>query len=150
MSETITTTSREETWRLARDLALQLKKLPLTRAAVITLQGDLGAGKTTFTQGFLAALGYTDTVTSPTFVLMQRYPLDGEPFTNAYHLDAYRLTTPEDFAVFAFDEPLTNPTNIFLIEWPEVARTLITPVLALHFAHGATVDTRTITYQWLS
>jgi tRNA threonylcarbamoyladenosine biosynthesis protein TsaE len=88
-------------------------------ATVIALQGDLGTGKTTFTQGFLEALGIKRRVPSPTFVIMKRYKLKHPYFTNAHHMDAYRLRKPEDVSQLGFEKILADPKNIVLVEWPE-------------------------------
>jgi tRNA threonylcarbamoyladenosine biosynthesis protein TsaE len=92
------------------------------RALVIALQGDLGAGKTTFVQGFLKGLGIKKRATSPTFIIMRRYKI---PRTLAvrrshlHHMDAYRLRKPEDVSSLGFKEILADRQNIILIEWPE-------------------------------
>jgi tRNA threonylcarbamoyladenosine biosynthesis protein TsaE len=143
----ITTHSREETQNVAAEAAARISALPHTRAAVVTLRGELGAGKTTFTQGFLAALGVEDRVTSPTFVLMQRYPLSGV-FTDAYHLDAYRLMQQEDFSALDLDGPLADPRALFLIEWPEVGGELFRSTLDVQLEHGTHDDERRITLTW--
>lgn len=98
-------------------------------ATVFALQGDLGAGKTTFVQGFLKGLGSKKRATSPTFVLMRRHVLGGrrgaggqKKFKNVFHIDAYRLKKPEHVAALTLDVILNEPYNILLIEWPEQAK----------------------------
>jgi tRNA threonylcarbamoyladenosine biosynthesis protein TsaE len=99
-------------------------------AAVFALQGDLGAGKTTFAQGFLKGLGSKKRATSPTFVLMRRHRLgvgNGTrstrgTFKNVFHIDAYRLKKPEHLAALELNVILNEPGNIILIEWPEQAK----------------------------
>jgi tRNA threonylcarbamoyladenosine biosynthesis protein TsaE len=96
-------------------------------AAVFALQGELGAGKTTFTQGFLKGLGSKKRVTSPTFVLMRRHALVAGrgtrgKFKNVFHIDAYRLRKPEHLAALSLGVILDEPDNIILIEWPEKAK----------------------------
>lgn len=91
-------------------------------AAVFALQGDLGAGKTTFVQGFLKGLGSKKRATSPTFVLMRRHGLAGKKFKNVFHIDAYRLKKPEHLAVLELSVILNEPGNIVMIEWPEQAK----------------------------
>ncbi len=102
--------------------------LPFTdRATVVGLTGELGAGKTSFVQGVAKALGITDHVTSPTFVLMKKYvvPSSGLLTTNyslLTHIDAYRLDSGKDLKPFRFDELLADPSNLIMIEWQERVR----------------------------
>lgn len=89
-------------------------------ATLITLSGELGAGKTTFTQALARALGVTEAITSPTFVLMKIYALpDGGAFKRLVHIDAYRLQGAGDLAPLGFDEVLTDRENLVVVEWPE-------------------------------
>ena len=82
---------------------------------VIYLLGNLGAGKTTFTQYFLAACGIKDHVKSPTYTLYETYQSTDKHYI---HMDLYRLTDPEEL-YFLGIEDLINGLNILLIEWPE-------------------------------
>ena len=87
-------------------------------AHVVGLSGDLGAGKTTFVQNVAKELGGTQAVTSPTFVLAQRYTIQRAPFTSLIHIDAYRLKEDETHTI-GWERFYTDPTNLILIEWPE-------------------------------
>jgi tRNA threonylcarbamoyladenosine biosynthesis protein TsaE len=82
---------------------------------IIFLQGDLGSGKTTFTQLLLKHLGYKDRVKSPTYALYESYQL---PKFTVVHMDLYRLSSPEELYYLAIDEIIDNQ-NIVIIEWPE-------------------------------
>jgi tRNA threonylcarbamoyladenosine biosynthesis protein TsaE len=119
--------SSDETKKLGYDIARGLKREKKC-ATVFALEGDLGAGKTTFVQGFLKGLGSKKRVTSPTFILMRRHALrsghDGvtKKFKNVFHIDAYRLKNPEHVAALTLDVILNEPNNILLIEWPEQAK----------------------------
>lgn len=87
---------------------------------VIALSGELGAGKTTFSQGILSALGAERPFTSPTFVLMKRYDLS-TPRNNierVYHVDAYRVGE-EEFCSLGWDEWVRDSAGLVLLEWPE-------------------------------
>lgn len=114
------THSSSETQQIAKGLA---KKL-LNTGGIVALYGDLGAGKTTFSQGFAKALGIVDRVISPTFVLLRQYPV---PNTDKifYHFDLYRLETADDLKMIGFLEIINNPENLVLIEWAEKAENLL-------------------------
>jgi len=84
---------------------------------VVTITGDLGAGKTTLVQAICRGYSVTDDVTSPTFALVHRYAAAKSP---VYHLDLYRLETPNDLTNLGWDELLADQALI-LIEWPERA-----------------------------
>lgn len=88
------------------------------RAHVVGLSGDLGAGKTTFVQRVGKALGVTEHVTSPTFVIAQRYATAHPVFTSLIHIDAYRLLDDAKDTI-GFAGYLSDPHNLVLVEWPE-------------------------------
>jgi tRNA threonylcarbamoyladenosine biosynthesis protein TsaE len=90
-------------------------------ATLVTLSGELGAGKTAFTKAVAAALGVLDTVTSPTFVLEKIYLLGSETskFRRLVHIDAYRLDKGADLAPLGFDELMRDAGNLVMLEWPE-------------------------------
>lgn len=150
MPETVTTHQREETQRLAAKVAARLTEIARARAAVVTLRGELGAGKTTFAQGLLAAFGVTDSVTSPTFMLVHRYPVNVGGFTNAYHVDAYRLGQQAELDGLGLTEVLADPENLVVVEWPEIGAATFTPTVDVQLGHGATENERTITVDWKS
>jgi tRNA threonylcarbamoyladenosine biosynthesis protein TsaE len=144
------TSSSEETKKLGYDIALSLTKSAAGkhRSVVYALQGDLGAGKTTFVQGFLKGLGSHKRATSPTFILMRRHRLSGSSkvFTNFFHIDAYRLKKPEHLAALELDVILNEPGNVILIEWPEQAKRFLSKGTTwLTFKHGKKENERTIT-----
>ncbi len=90
---------------------------------VVTLSGQLGAGKTTFVQGIARALGVEEKVTSPTFVLEKIYQLEGNPpaggWEHLVHIDAYRLKGAHELEMLGWQELIADPANLILIEWPE-------------------------------
>lgn len=89
-------------------------------ATLVTLSGDLGAGKTTYTQAIASALGVESAVTSPTFVLQKQYSLpDPSSFAQLIHIDAYRLEGGKELAPLALEHLLSDPKNLIMLEWPE-------------------------------
>jgi len=89
----------------------------LRAPAVVTLEGDLGAGKTTLVQAIARGYGVRDAVTSPTFALVHMYHADRSP---VFHLDLYRLSGPHQLANIGWDDALAA-NAIVLIEWPDRA-----------------------------
>lgn len=98
-------------WRHVAKNVAELLKHPL-----LLLSGDLGAGKTTFTQYLLQELGSTDTVCSPTYALVNEYDANGK---SVYHFDLYRLNDEAEVDNIGMEEYL-NSGNLCIIEWPEV------------------------------
>ncbi len=116
------------------------------RATLVTLSGDLGAGKTTFTQSVAKELGVSEHVTSPTFVLAKSYVLPNSVFKKLVHIDAYRLTEGKDLVPLAFDEVMSDADTLVLLEWPEmVADTLPAPDIAISLSVLDT-NSRSISY----
>ena len=103
----IKVTSLKET----RELAQKIASL-LTTPSLLTLSGDLGAGKTTFTKGLAIGLGVEDTVTSPTFTILKSY--EGDKVT-IHHMDAYRIEgIVQDLG---FEEEIYDENAVCVIEW---------------------------------
>lgn len=119
--KTFFTVSTEETQKLGKNSAK--KMMP---GAFICLRGDLGVGKTTFTQGLLEGLGAEGPFVSPTFVIMKQYdlpkPING--IERVYHIDAYRVTV-KDFEVLGFSEWCEDKKGIIILEWPERIEALL-------------------------
>jgi tRNA threonylcarbamoyladenosine biosynthesis protein TsaE len=140
--------SSEETKRFGGEIAESLlgNENRRTKAAtVIALRGDLGAGKTTFTQGFFRGLGIRRSPTSPTFVLMRRYAMRRAGFLNVYHIDAYRLSGAAATDALDMDAVLKEPRNIVLVEWPEKIEDILPRgTMRLDFAYGKKENERII------
>lgn len=111
MKTVYTTHSPEETIALAQKIGEKLRA-----GDVIAYQGDLGAGKTTFTRGLALGMGLSDLVTSPTFALVHEYCHDGS--TPLIHFDMYRIENEEELETTGFyDYPMEE--SVFAIEWSE-------------------------------
>ena len=123
MEEKIKIKTAAEMQLFAAKVAKEVVSLPPSKTAkVISLVGDLGAGKTTFSQGFLKELGVTRRIISPTFLIVRPYSLLAArtSFVRAFHIDCYRLNRPEELLALGFEEIIGDPKNIVLIEWPEI------------------------------
>ena len=136
MNEVYKVSSVDETWSVARKFADLLKP-----GDVVCLEGDLGAGKTTFTQGLAAYLGAKNAVTSPTFCIVVEHQT--EKFL-LVHMDLYRLHDADDVLAVGWEDYLSRGAVLF-VEWSDRAEDLI-PSDAYHicFTLGDTESDRTI------
>src|SRR3989344_1337333 len=147
----VITKSAKETQNLAGLMAKELLNWPEPRsgAAAVVLRGDLGAGKTTFTQGFAKGLGVKESIKSPTFVILKQYKLPRHrpesagfkfqvsSFKFFYHIDCYRLKNAQDARLLGLTEILKNPANLVLVEWPERIKNILSKkqIIAIKFSH---------------
>mgnify|MGYP001600504900 CR=1 FL=1 len=107
----------EETNLIARDFLNTLEGKD--KATVVALEGELGAGKTAFTQEVGKILGVTENMHSPTFVIEKIYAIDFRNFKRLIHIDAYRLEKPTELLHLGWEELIKEPENLVLVEWPE-------------------------------
>jgi tRNA threonylcarbamoyladenosine biosynthesis protein TsaE len=125
--------NEEQTLKLARCFAAAFKEKNLGFAHIY-LSGDLGAGKTTFSRGFIQSFGHQGNVKSPTYTLIEPYQL---PEITIHHLDLYRLGDPEELEFLGIDE-ICQDEGICLIEWPERGLGVLPePSLSLELIHLA-------------
>ena len=129
--------------RLARDCPAQ---------ALVFLQGELGAGKTTLVRGFLRGLGFTAAVKSPTYTLVEPYDLASR---KVFHFDLYRIADIEELELIGIRDYLQ--TALVMVEWPERGRAMLPPpdvgVVITSSGRGRQVRLTAETalgYQWLS
>lgn len=100
-------------------IAQKLAKL-LSKGDLVVLTGELGAGKTKFTEGFLSFYGISDEISSPTFNIVNEYSVNG---TNIYHFDVYRLEDADEFYAIGGEEYFDK--GICLIEWGEIIKDIL-------------------------
>ena len=115
------TNSPGETQKIAKELAQKYKD-----GGIFALSGPLGAGKTTFIQGFAQGLGITERLLSPTFVIMKQHEIPGNKEGRLYHIDLYRLDEITEIDSLGLTEIFSNPKNIVFIEWAEKLGKLLT------------------------
>lgn len=133
---TFETHSEMETWEIAKRFAATLRP-----GDVVCLEGDLGSGKTTFTQGLCAALGAKRAVVSPTFCIVSEHP--SESFL-VVHMDLYRLHGEEDVLQIGWEDYLARGA-VLVVEWPDRAGSLIQEdAKHVRFSYGDQEGDRTI------
>ena len=149
-----------DTTALAQQLALSLSQLFQANQSAhlnISLEGDLGAGKTTFARHLIQALGYEGRVKSPTYTLCEPYPIQitlkdpsAELSITAHHFDLYRMKDPMEWQEAGFAEHFDEP-GFCLVEWPEKAEgTLPAFDIEIHLAAGNEDCERQIEFKAIS
>lgn len=104
----------EETTEFGKKLASQLKG-----GDILLLEGELGAGKTTLVKGLAVGLGIQNEITSPTFTLMNIYPVNSDKIKTLVHIDTYRLKDKEELIEIGAEDYLGQPSTLCIVEWPE-------------------------------
>ena len=122
------TKSSRETQKIGKEFATRLHldqgvTLAKKGACLIALYGELGSGKTTFTQGLAEGLGIKRRIISPTFIIVRNYELGIKNQElgriNLYHIDLYRIESEEDVESLGIEEIVKDPRNVVVIEWAE-------------------------------
>ena len=114
----IETNSEKETFELGKKIGENAKA-----GQIYTLTGDLGVGKTVFTQGLAAGLGITEPVNSPTFTIVQMYEDGRLPF---YHFDVYRIGDIEEMEEIGYEDSFYGE-GVCLIEWADLIQEILPP-----------------------
>ncbi len=141
----ITTNKLDETKEFAARVVSGLKPKE-GGATILALYGDLGSGKTSFTQGLAAAFGLCETIASPTFVIEKIYELEHQIFKRLIHIDAYRLDGGEDLVKLGFEDIAADPDNLIVIEWPERVKDILPATASALTFTFIDDNTRTIKY----
>jgi len=137
MKKEYITSSIKETQKIAEEFAKEISKnLPSSKQGiVIGLKGELGGGKTTFTQAFANALGVKEKVLSPTFVIYKKFAISptsanlqkSDFCKHLYHFDCYRIKKAKEILELGFKEIISNPQNIVVIEWADNIKKILPP-----------------------
>jgi tRNA threonylcarbamoyladenosine biosynthesis protein TsaE len=128
MSIKIISNSPKETQQIASFFIkniLNSKKLVTKRALVISLEGNLGSGKTEFLKGVAYGSKLDGHIFSPTFLIMKRFPLRHKVFKFLWHWDCYRLKNIKELKELDFINIINNPQNIVFIEWGNKIKSLL-------------------------
>ena len=126
----------KETEEFGRCFADSLKP-----SSVVALIGPLGAGKTTLSQAIAKGLGVTETLTSPTFTIVQEYETGRLPL---YHFDVYRVSDPDELFEMGFEEYLRKG-GVCLIEWADLIEDMLPPdTIVINIDYGESEDQRIV------
>lgn len=125
----------EETQNIAFDFVKKISPKE-NSATVVGLYGELGSGKTSFTQGLAKAMGITENVISPTFIIMKFYTLPvASQFETLIHIDSYRFEHSDELLQLGWQNIISNPKNLVLIEWPERVLDIMPKHIQIKFSH---------------
>ena len=134
MKTTKITKNSLETSLFGEKIAKEILKNRNEKAQMLALYGELGAGKTTFLQGFAKGLGIKEHILSPTFVIFKKFKINDSFFNLFYHMDCYRLKDSKDLLGLGFEEFSSNSKNIIAIEWAEIIEDALPEnVISIHF-----------------
>lgn len=141
----------KDTRKIAHALVDAVLQIEHSGALVIGLMGNLGAGKTTFTQSLAQNFGIKESILSPTFVLMKIYTIRkkaaGAAFRHLVHIDCYRIDSPGELDHLGFKHLLKDKDAIIVIEWAERIKNILPKdTLWIKFRHGKKPSERIISY----
>src|SRR4051812_5146304 len=115
--------SPEDTQQIAEEFVRSLKARDT--ALVVAMAGDLGSGKTTFSQYIGETLGVHDAIQSPTFLIEKIYELKKKPWQHLVHIDAYRLEDESELLQLGWKEIIKRPENLILVEWADKVEAIL-------------------------
>jgi tRNA threonylcarbamoyladenosine biosynthesis protein TsaE len=116
MTKLIVTSNENETMAAGRELAKEILGIQSNRSIIIFLEGELGAGKTTFTKGILKGFDYQELVKSPTYNLVEIHETKNH---KVFHFDLYRISEPIELEEIGIDEYLKELGSVSIFEWPK-------------------------------
>ena len=116
MTKLIVTSNENETMAAGRELAKEILGIQSDRSIIIFLEGELGAGKTTFTKGILKGFDYQELVKSPTYNLVEIHETKNY---KVFHFDLYRISEPIELEEIGIDEYLKELGSVSIFEWPK-------------------------------
>ena len=116
MTKLIVTSNENETMAAGRELAKEILGIQSDRSIIIFLEGELGAGKTTFTKGILKGFDYQELVKSPTYNLVEIHETKNH---KVFHFDLYRISEPIELEEIGVDEYLKELGSVSIFEWPK-------------------------------
>lgn len=137
--------SLEDSRKLARDFAGKILagERAGNGALVLALMGELGSGKTAFAQAFAEALGVKEKIKSPTFIIFRKSKIQNKEwqkkgFQNFYHFDVYRIHNEKEILNLGWEEIISNPGNIVLVEWADkIEKILPKNCVKIMFKHSS-------------
>ena len=138
--------SLEETGQIAKNFLETIYSIG-DSSVVVALEGNLGAGKTAFTQEVGKILGVAENMHSPTFVIEKIYSIDWKGFRNLIHIDAYRLEKDSELLHLGWEEITREPENLVFLEWPENVAGIIPKDAKRIYFKFIDENTREISYE---
>lgn len=131
--------SPDDTREFAEGFVEELKRGE--RATVVALYGDLGSGKTAFSQFVGEALGVHDPIQSPTFLIEKIYELRRQKWDHLVHIDAYRLDSEDELLDLGWEEIIKKPENLILVEWADrIEEILPEDAIHIHINHAGETE----------
>lgn len=141
--------TENDLYEMAKKITDTLATSSSGRAKVLFLEGDLGAGKTTFTKELAAVLGVEkEDVHSPTFILKKEYKTDHPFFKKLVHIDAYRFFEPKEAKVLNLDKDTEDENSLIVVEWPSKLGGFIDEDMSVSFS-VVDDDTREVTINYV-
>jgi|TARA_B100001113_G_scaffold353877_1_gene361064 tRNA threonylcarbamoyladenosine biosynthesis protein TsaE len=140
MTKVIETSNENETMAAGEDLAIEILNLKSDKSVVVFLEGELGAGKTTFTKGMLKGFDYNELVKSPTYNLVEIHQTKTH---RIFHFDLYRISEPIELEEIGIDEYLNELKSVTIIEWPKNGEAVLpSPDFHVHISYKASNSKR--------